>query len=287
MMDPNKNYTIYYQWVVFMLCINALIFRIPHVIWKTREGGLMKEFCSKEAQANLSINEALLKNYCGYFGKIKGTKTSYYIWFLVCQCLNIAVTASNFVLNDHFLDGNFKSYGMDVIHYSQLPDTTTEHDPKCNAFPTKVNCEMTYVGKSGTPGKASGLCILSQNIINEKIYFVLWFWFVFLLLIGSLQILLEVALIFVPALRSALISSLIGTHLSSNMKRYLLNDCSLGDWFLLYQIGKNCDKYFFYELMENLASSANGRQEDEDMIKRSLLDSNHVDDHEMSTLNHC
>ena len=270
-----------------MLCINALIFRIPHVIWKTMEGGLMNEFCSKEAKANLSINETLLKNYCGYFGKIKGTKTNYYIWFLACQCLNIVMTAFNFVLNDNFLDGNFKSYGSDVYHYSQLSETEAKNinmtDPKCNAFPTKVNCEMKFVAKTGSISDASGFCILSQNIINEKIYLVLWFWFVLLLLIGSLQILFEVALIFMPALRSALISSLIGTHLSSNMKRYLLQNCSLGDWFLLYQIGKNCDKYFFYQFMETLAALA----EQEDENKTPLLDSKNVDTLEMSALNHC
>ena len=44
--DDHKD-TAYYQWVAFMLVINAIIFIIPHQLWKLHEGGLMKAF-SKE-----------------------------------------------------------------------------------------------------------------------------------------------------------------------------------------------------------------------------------------------
>lgn len=39
--------TVYYQWVAFMLVINAAAFRIPHEIWKVLEGGMMKTFFGK------------------------------------------------------------------------------------------------------------------------------------------------------------------------------------------------------------------------------------------------
>merc|ERR1712018_770599 len=38
----------WYQWVFFMLIINAFIFKLPHYIWKSFERGLMTGFYSKE-----------------------------------------------------------------------------------------------------------------------------------------------------------------------------------------------------------------------------------------------
>ena len=43
--DGTENDTTrFYQWVVFMLLIQAGAFRIPHLVWKFLEGGLIKAF---------------------------------------------------------------------------------------------------------------------------------------------------------------------------------------------------------------------------------------------------
>ena len=50
----------------------------------------------------------------------------------------------------------------------------------CRAFPTEVSCDFPSVGAAGGSQTTNGLCILTQNNINEKIYLVLWFWYAFL-----------------------------------------------------------------------------------------------------------
>merc|ERR1712018_397424 len=93
---------------------------------------------------------------------------------------------------------NFAKYGIDVLKYhygeelefifgQQAKEESSRVDPMCNSFPTMVSCDMNTSGKGGQTEGNNFLCILSQNIINEKIYLVLWFWFVFLMVIGSLQ----------------------------------------------------------------------------------------------------
>ena len=129
---------------------------------------------------------------------------------------------------------------------------------------------MSYVGTSGGVAHATGLCLLSQNIINEKIYLVLWFWIVFLYILACLQFVFEMAIVFIPGFRGTLITFTMGSFSTGPMKNYIQNTCNIGDWFLLYQIGKNTDKHFFYKLIA-LLSGSNFNDQDEAECGKALL----------------
>merc|ERR1712029_572713 len=45
---------------------------------------------------------------------------------------------------------------------------------------TITSCDIPNVGASGVAQVHNGMCVLTQNIVNEKIYLVLWFWYLFL-----------------------------------------------------------------------------------------------------------
>ena len=47
-------------------------------------------------------------------------------------------------------------------------------------FPKVAKCTFERFGPTGTIEVFDGLCVLPINIINEKIYIFLWFWFVLL-----------------------------------------------------------------------------------------------------------
>lgn len=108
----------------------------------------------------------------------------------------------------------FSRYGWNVMRFymnskvDRRSDGMRYYNPMCAAFPTevgrrlsileqlsnsKVSCLVPNIGAGGGPQHHSGLCILTQvllatlsfylllqNIINEKIYLVLWFWYAFL-----------------------------------------------------------------------------------------------------------
>jgi len=266
--DDDDTDTNYYQWVVFMLAINALLFKIPSLIWKVFEGGLLKElyYSGEGVKSNLLTENAMSTNlttHLWYLKKLKGKQMSYYTAFMVCQLLNVAMLFANWWGTDKFLSGNFHTYGSDVISYYQMDADYQRNamDPMCNAFPTKVSCSMNYKGTGKGDGTLTGLCLLSQNIINEKIYLFLWFWFALMGFLGLAQLVFEVAILAIPNLRGTLISRQIGTFLTSDMKNYVQRTCNIGDWFLLYQIGKNTNKYFFYNLITLLSESKKSNYE--------------------------
>merc|ERR1712062_798952 len=263
-LEGNERDTLYYQWIPFMLVISAVLFKIPDVIWGLLEGGFMKSFADDAANSvsihkNEEDKKELIASHISLFGALKGnykgkrnnTLMFYYFKFLFCQILNIALLIANFSMTSAFLDTDFSTYGTDVLEY--LSD---EHggklNPMCKVFPTAVSCSMPTVGTGGGVSKSNHLCILSQNVINEKIYLGLWFWFIFLAAIGSIQMLYEVIIIALPVIRLQLTLLTMGSTDSEGIIDFF-NSCNFADWFFLNQIGKNTEKKFYREFIKGLA----------------------------------
>ena len=94
------------------------------------------------------------------------------------------------------------------------------------------------VGPSSEKQSINGLCILSQNIINEKIFLALWFWYVSLMAISSVFFVYRMLTIVVPSVRVSILSSKIGgsrRQVRQTVTR-LLRHSRPGDWFVLNQV---------------------------------------------------
>ena len=78
-------------------------------------------------------------------------------------------------------------------------------DPMARVFPKMTKCTFHKFGPSGTVEKFDGLCVLPLNIINEKIYVFLWFWFIILTVITGMQVVYRLVVLFMPRLREMLL----------------------------------------------------------------------------------
>ena len=57
-LDPDeRRYHKYYQWVVFVLTLQAGMFYLPRLLWKTAEGGVMKLITSGLTDINAFMNK--------------------------------------------------------------------------------------------------------------------------------------------------------------------------------------------------------------------------------------
>jgi hypothetical protein len=151
--QSETNDTLYYQWVVFMLAINAILFKIPHLLWKSFEGGLMKKFHSGKGLKSDLMNddgdmEKHLKTHIAYFKKLSkksGKNITYYAKFQACQLLNIIMLILNFWATNQFLSGGFSSYGSDVVNFLTTDADewdSTNPGPMCLTFPTVVRINI-------------------------------------------------------------------------------------------------------------------------------------------------
>jgi hypothetical protein len=88
------------------------------------------------------------------------------------------------------------------------------------------------------------------------------------MVVGCLQLLIRISTILIPAFRKYMIIKHLGSRLyNEDLRFYLDQNCNIGDWFLLNQIAKNTNKYFFKEFIGNLTSKSGGQQ---------LLDERHA-----------
>ena len=146
--DQKRTYsddatTAYYQWVVFVLVLNATLFLVPRKIWKIVEGGTIAHFGSEAKSAFILADEENLKkaigNYIKYFKVIKYKTDKYFAKFVLCEFLNFCILVFNFCLTNVFLGQDFVTYGADVVNYYKYDVIVRKEmvNPMCNIFPTK------------------------------------------------------------------------------------------------------------------------------------------------------
>lgn len=111
----------------------------------------------------------------------------YAIRYWVCEALCLVNILLQMWLMNSFFDGEFLLYGSRVMNLSETPQEQ-RFDPMVYVFPRVTKCIFHKYGASGSIQKHDSLCILPLNIVNEKTYIFIWFWYVILLglLIGLL-----------------------------------------------------------------------------------------------------
>ena len=116
-------------------------------------------------------------------------KTQVNLRFVICEIMNLANCSIQIYLIDRLLGGEFTTYGLRVLAFAMLDDEERD-DPMVRIFPKVTKCTFKNFGASGTIQQFAGLCILPINMINDKIFLVIWFWY-FILIIIEFDILIK------------------------------------------------------------------------------------------------
>ena len=259
--------TTYYQWVPFMLVVHGFIFLTSPKVWNVLESGLLEQFGTKKEIKLLVETEEILKrakqSATRFLALSRRRNNRYFMQYVLCEIGNILAVIFNFCLIDLFLGGRFKYYGSDVAKFLlNIEDTDLfPEDPMCSAFPTLTACNVKAGGVVlGSVDNQSIICILSQNIINQKIYLALWFWMILLIISCSLNTIYRIVLLLVPALRKAELVALINTKRRQSdflekdtiVRNNWEESCRIGNWFLMQQIGRNSNPYYFRHFLQSL-----------------------------------
>lgn len=193
----------WYQWTCFVLFLQALLCYVPHYIWKYYENGKIKMMIQDLNEQNLDEPETKKDRRLAtvqYFMRTMGSHQLYVTKYVFCEVLNFVNVVFQLYFMNFFLGGQFFTYGTDVLRISEMP-IEERVDPMAKVFPKVTKCTFNNYGPSGTVETKDGLCVLAINIINEKIYIFLWFWFLTLVCWTGVHLLVRVMTIAMSSVR--------------------------------------------------------------------------------------
>merc|ERR1711990_761277 len=183
--------------------------------------------------------KALVKFFCR---NVHNKYSIYFFGFIGCEVLNVFLVLIQWFLTNKFLHGRFNNYGPKVFYYYRLPEEEQESqkNPMCKTFPRVASCDYWRWGSGGKQENINAICVLSLNMINDKVFLILWWWFLFLSVVGALRIVYRIIQAHSAVVRFYLINLRMNRYFKRSHKivkiENYLNNCSLGDWFVLYQL---------------------------------------------------
>lgn len=251
----------YYQYIPIILFLQAVLFYFPHYLWKIWENGIVSSICKQLHDNRFTANEYIDCNYhlIDYLHNcFTLNKTLVYKYFLCHVLLFINLIVQIISLNAIF-NNQFITYGLDVFHYLFIDediyglrasngDNYDINDPKDFVFPKVTACTLQVLSQAGgSPNNLQFLCALPLNILHDKFFLLLWFWFLLLGALTVIQIISDAIYTTLPFVRRYLFKRRFGSCTTS----------SLSELFLLDLIGSNSDKFAFNALLRRLNTKDN------------------------------
>jgi len=244
----------YYQWVPLVLFLQALVFSLPHALWSYMENGFL-EGCLKSLYQGVDKHrEDNIKSLARYLSQRFNSLQIWAYGYLGTEILNAANVICNFIFIDYFLGGQFLEYGLKVHkgYREKQEREVAEH-----FFPKLTKCDFYKYGASGTIQKIDALCLMALNVINDKIFTFLWFWFLLLAVLSILSVVVNTIIYFMiwGRLRGHFLKNWVTGWKGIANKYSFFNQLTLGDLIFLKQLKENVDSISYGLILKTISNS--------------------------------
>ncbi|KAM3720276.1 Innexin-3 [Dirofilaria immitis] len=231
-----KEEIVYYQWVPYVLSIQALLCYLPKFLWNvviiTNDldmRSIVEEAMKLPSITTFSVRQKHLKRvadfavrYIKYKQKRRTAKCCsayhFYVlmkWFYFGSCLCQILLINNFVGDGSLLWG----YHF-MVEIFKGDDWKTS-----NIFPRVTFCDVK-IAQIGQMNTHTMQCVLMINVLNEKLYVALWFWLMLLAMVNAMSAINSTLLLLCPYLHYTRVLSLLqanDSYIDMEAKHCLLN----------------------------------------------------------------
>jgi len=235
----------YYQWVYFVLIIQAILFYVPKYLWKVKEANRLQMMITHLKSKNIrEFNENDARKLTQDVVDSLSISNDYFFFCFFCEFLYYIHLVMQMWLTNLLLSGQFLRLGLEWLTYNHNDNYA---DPLIRVFPRMAKCLFHKYGYSGSIERRDSLCFLCLNIVNEKIFVILWFWFAFLFIVTSCVLVYRIIHVLVPYTR---FKNLCAKAPSTDRKALKMLTSRVGNFFVLSHIASNLKPHFFRDLID-------------------------------------
>ncbi|XP_072398199.1 innexin inx7 isoform X1 [Diabrotica undecimpunctata] len=275
----------YYQWVPFVLFFQGLMFLIPHLLWKKLEGKRLRylvdslkyaAFSLQEKEVQVGENkipsksdrEKKIQQVRQLFQDGVYVNKNWALKLMLIEVVNFIHIIIQIAITNRFLGGKFLRLGSTVWR-NGLDSSVDILD---EVFPKITKCTFHKYGPSGSIQYHDAMCVMALNIINDKIYTALWFWFIFLFICSVLGLIWRIITYILHARSRGFNRMIFSSSCPGKLNPWrVLNVTrtpSYSDWLFLVYLSKNVDPLVFKEIFVGIAQD----YEERSSMKKPLLD---------------
>lgn len=147
-----------------------------------------------------------------------------------------------------------------IRYFPAIMTLFTANGPSFNTqasivFPTTTKCDYRKFGSSGSLEIHDALCLLTLNIINEKVFAFIYIWYILLLFISGCNLIVRSVILLSSTIRFKIIQSISmwSKPLTRKQLQLILHGDNIGDWFIIFLLGQNLNRFVFSDILEELA----------------------------------
>jgi hypothetical protein len=198
-----------------------------------------------------------------YFYGNRGRHRLYGLQYFYVVIFNAIHVFLDIVITHYVLNRNFLTYGWDFTFSSKANRMRIQDQ----VFPKMAKCNLHLYGPSGTRQLFDGICLLPMNILNDKIFLILWLWYFALLTLSIMAVFYTAFHILSPKYRLSHIERHLKGKLKGNQLKFL--NKNFGDWFLLHQLYKNIHLTNFVQLVSKLCAIEENGDYSKHLLRRN------------------
>lgn len=168
------------------------------------------------------------------------------------MCSTALFQALNIIMLNMVIPGFWSTYfkATTALLFGDLPAWTLNSDL---VFPKTAKCLFKSYGPSGTLQHLDSLCLLPLNVLNQKIFVIVWIWYIMQLAVSVVNFVYWMVLYYSENIRHVILRHLSMMAVSRKQIMQATNKGHLGNFFVLKQIAKNTNATTFVELMSELS----------------------------------
>ncbi|KHJ95878.1 Innexin [Oesophagostomum dentatum] len=213
----------YYQWVPYVLFLQAMFFLFPKVFWKlvglhwchgvdmetaVVEADKLRTLVGEDRSAALNSLANFIQDFLeakrkrSFFGSSIAT-----ICYVVTKWLEVLNAFGQLYMLSSFVGQGDYFWGYNLL-YTVLNGSD---DPNTGIFPRIVLCDVARFALANLHQEHMQ-CVLMLNFINEKIYTFLWFWIVFVAIASTFSAIRYTVALVLPIYRGLIADNFLPTQ---------------------------------------------------------------------------